>query len=352
MFRTVFLAFFVVRFVAAAPGAAPAPVLHFYDEVRFRHLALTQEEFGRFHVDIRFVGGPGECSKWEGRGKRQEKDFVFSRVVGEEENHGTMYLGSGGESRFTVKVKPKQEKTLLDEGIAGEYRHITEEKRFQLAKKEYEAAEKRLAEIFKGLGKSLKGEDKPIAAELKSRWPALRERLMGLAYKAPSAPTAPTKPALGSGKPDDAADKNPDRLWAQVEVTSGEIGFVSAALDPKVKDGWEGDYNDGRGGSLTVYISASSGDLRFTLNCSRGGDAQTGELGGVIPGALAKKTGATDGWVEYTHKDPAVTDATKQARIRLRRVGHYVIVEATQAERYTSRAWFDGVYRKQPPAVE
>ena len=352
MFRSTFLTLVAIGFVARVHGAAPPTVLHFYDEARFRHLALTQEEFGKFKVDIRFVGGPGECSKWAGQGKKQEKEFVFSRIVGDDENRGTVYIGTGGESRFTVKVKPKQDKALQDEGIAGEYRHITEEKRFQLARKELEAADKRLNDTFKGLTKTLKGDDKPIAAELKQHWPALRDRLMSLAFKAPTPAAAATKPPIGGAKSEDAADKNPDRLWAQVEVTAGEIGFVTAALDPKVKEGWEGEYNDGHGGNITVYANATSGDVRFTLNCNRGSDAQTGELGGAIPGALAKKEGPPGGWLEYTHKDPEVTDASKQARIRLKRVGHYLIVEAQQAERYTARAWFDGIYRKQPPAVE
>jgi hypothetical protein len=332
-------------------GAAPTPPLHFYDEARFRHLTLTQAEFGRFKVDIRFVGGPGECSKWEGSGTKKEKEFVFSRNVGEEENRGTVYIGTGGESRFLVKLKPKQEKALQDEGIVGEYRHVTEEKRFQLAKKELEAADKRLMELFKTMGKTLKGDDKPIAAEFKQRWPALRDRIMSLAYKAPAPAATTTKPPLGaSPRTDDAsADKNPDRLWAMVEADSAEIGFVSGQIDPKVKETFDGDYNDGFGGSLSIYQNAQSGDVRFTLNCNRGADAQTGELTGAIPAKPIRKDAPTDGWLDYTHKDEAVPDASKQIHIRLKRVGHYVIVES---ERNASKAWFDGIYRKQPPAVE
>lgn len=350
-----FLLFAGLAVVSRSIEAAPPPPLHFYDEARFRHLTLTEEEFGKIKIGIRFVAGPADCSKWEGRGQKREKEFVFSRNVGEEENRGTVYIGTGGESRFLVKVKPKQEKGLQDEGIAGEYRRVTEEKRFQLAKKELEAADKRLNELFKSMAKSLKGDDKPIAQEFKQRWPALRERVMSLAFKAPAPATTTAKPPLGSGsKAEDgaSADKNPDRLWALVEADAAEIGFVSSPVDPKVKNTFDGEYNDGHGGTLSIYLNAQSGDVRFTLNCNRGGDAQTGDLTGTIPAKPIRKDAPSDGWLDYTHKDEAVPEVSKQAHIRLKRVGHYVVVETERAERYTARAWFDGIYRKQPPAVE
>jgi hypothetical protein len=352
--RTLILALTLVSAVRAF-AAAPVPVLHFYDETKFRHLALTQADFGKIKVEIRSVAGPGDCSKWVGDGQKREKEFVFSRVVGEEENRGTVYIGTGGESRFAVKLKPKQEKAMMDEGVVGDYHHITEERRFQLAKKELENADKRLAELLKTQAKMLKGEDRAVAAEIKQRWPALRSRIMNITYKAP-APVAPAvKPPLGTApRTDDAsgADKNADRLWALVEADASEIGFVGGVLDPKVKEGVDGDYNDGHGGTITVYLNAKSGELRFTLNCSRGGDTQTGMLGGTIAPKPMKKDATGDAWLDYVHNDPAETDASKQARVRLKRVGHYFIVETEHAERYTGLAWFDGIYRKQPPAIE
>lgn len=344
----------ILSFSGASLALVPPPI--WYHDGANRFLKLTLADFGKTYVELRTVGAPGEASRWNADGEKKEKEIVFARSVGEDEERGTYYVATATEASFRVKIQPGKEKIMQDEGVVGNYQRLTEDKRLLLAKREFEAAEKRLDATHKLILKTTATADKPVLADIKLRWPALRERILSLRDKPKPAAAASAKPPIGSmGKPAaDSPELIPERWHAKTELTGTQIGLVSAALDTKIKDGWDGDYSDGFGGSVNLLMQPD-GKLSFTLNCSRGSDAQSGTLAGAtLPKSDTKTPGATKVLsAEFVDSNAEVKDAALQSRVRFLRSGHYLIIDTNNAERYSGRGWFDGVYRKQsPPPAE
>ena len=335
------LAGFAVGACGSALAAVPEPVW-FHDGVH-RYLKLSLEDFGKVHIEVRTVGQPGEASHWMADGEKVDKDVLFARSVGDDEARGTFYIGTGGDGNFKVKLKPGQDKEKApDEGIVGLYHRINDDRRLYLAKRETEAADKRLAEVEKMAAKNWPVIDKPVLEEVKTRWPSVRDRLLALREK-PRPVDA--KPRIALGDPNDVPpEKKPDRWFAADELTGTELGFLNTTLDPKIKDGWDGDYNDGFGGSINLALEKDGSHLRFTLNCSRYNDEQTGLMSGTAT-LVKDSTGMV---ADFTDQNPEVKESADQARVKLHRIGHYLVVDAVKVGKYTFRGWFDGVYRKQP----
>ena len=336
--------------ILSVQGAAPAPVWYFDGVTRIAKVTLA--DFGKTYVELRVTSAPGVASRWVADGERSEKEIVFARSVTADEVRGTFYVAVATDSSFKVKIKPGQDKDAKDEGVVGQYHRLTDERRLLLAKREFEAAEKRLEVTHKLVLKTSPEDDKPALTEIKQRWPALRERIASLRDKPQTAADANTKPPIGSGGKSAAGapELQPERWNLKSELTGTEIGYFEVKVYGKTKDGWEGDYSDGFGGSVNI-LQDKDGKLRFTLNGTRGDEDQANTLSG---GAIVNSTGK-ELTAEFTDNNAEVKDAALQTRVRFRRSGHYLYIETNKAERYTGRGWFDGVYRKQPtpaPAAE
>lgn len=334
-------------------GVAGLPrVIHYFDEVASRHLTVTGADFGKVVIEIRFVGA-GSSSRWFGDGTQKDKEITFAQTVGEDQERGTFFVAKGGESKLEIGYKPGQ-RTPQDAGINGLYRHITDEKRLSLARKESGVSDDMLGQILKAAPKSWPSEDKPVAGEWKNRWPDLLQRWMGLIFK-PAAPAPAAKPLPGVGvKADDASspEKQADYWIARTETTNMAIGFLSVPLDKLIPPGWDGEYDDGFGGHVSLRLGRD-GILRFSLTCTRGsGDGQTGELTGRIPVSALKKEKNGDFIAGYKHHDAELKPEEQQATVSLRKTGHFLFVETQYAERYRGRAWFDGIYRWGPVPTE
>lgn len=350
-----FLNFSLLLFalIGAELVAAESPsASHFYDESSGRYLTLEFKDFKKVTVTLRFTGGPGASSRWYGDGEKKDKEILFAQTVGEEQERGAYFIAKGGESKLEIGFKSGQT-TPQDAGINGVYRHISEEKRLALVKKEADVAEDYLNSLFKTAAKGWASEDKPVLVAWRNQWPALRDRWMKLAYIPLANPAAPpsSKPAVGGlPKPQDsnAPDKQADYWIALVETTGLAINFLNQQNDKLISPGWDGDYDDGFGGQVSLKLQ-SSGKLRINLNFSRAGDAQTGEIGGEIQSENIKTGKDKELTATFVNADPEITDAAQQARIMIRRVGHFLFVETEKTERYASRGWFDGIYRWMPP---
>lgn len=336
---------------ACAIAAESLPASHFHDESTNRYITLDFKDFKKVMVTFRFTGGPGASSRWYGDGEKKDKEIIFAQIVGEEQERGTYFIAKGGESKLEISFKPGQA-TPQDAGINGVYRHITEEKRLSLAKKEFEAADDYLNTLFKTAAKSGSPEDKPVIAEWRNQWPSLRDKWMKLTYMpAVKAESTPPKPVIGAvNKPAEgnSSEKQADYWIALVETTGLAINFLSQPNDKLISAGWDGDYDDGFGGHVSLKLQ-QSGKLRINLSFSRAGDAQTGELGGEILPQNIKAAKDKELSATFINADPEITDIAQQARVTIRRVGHYLFVGTEKTERYASRGWFDGVYRWMPP---
>lgn len=322
--------------------AADPTILRFYDESTMRHLTLSSEGFGRTTVTIRAAGDPGNAGTWVGNGDRKEKSLTFSRIVGEGEDRGTVFLAEINESKVKIDYKPGQREPM-DAGINGEYRRTSEAKFLQLAKKEFQAANDRLIETLKLATKSWQATDRPALMLWKEQWPALRERWMTAALgKAP--PVSQTK-AKASGP---ATTEKPAEYWLYLaQATTQAFYFVSSVPDPKTGLGWDGEYDDLGGGHASVRLS-KDGKLRLSLSSVRPNETEAGTLDATAPADKVMKAKNGDLSAEFTVIDPEITDPTKLPRIRLKKLGRYLQVETEQAQRSAGRGWFDGIYRGSP----
>ncbi|OAI55720.1 hypothetical protein AYO49_05210 [Verrucomicrobiaceae bacterium SCGC AG-212-N21] len=342
----------------SAHAAAPA-VTYYFDDTSGRHAKVTENDFGKVSVEFRMTA-PGASVRWSGEGTRKDKELTFSPIVGEDQERGTVFLGKASESRLEVGYKPGQ-KMPVDNGINGEYRRISEDKRLSLAKKEAGVADEALAQALKTTPRNWPSESRSAAADWKGRWPDLRSRWLALVYKptapapTPSAAPAPTKtaPPFGTKAAEPVAGAPTADYWvAHVETTANGIGFINTPLDKTVPPNWDGEYDDGFGGHVSLRLGAD-GDLRVNLTCSRGaGEGQTGELFLKISKAGLGKEKSGELTASHTHKDPELKPEDKQAVIKLRKTGHFVTVETQNAQRYCGRAWFDGIYRWGPIPTE
>ncbi len=326
------------------------PSAHFFDESTSRYVTLDFNDFMKVKITFRFTGSPGASSRWYGDGEKKEKEIIFAQTVGEEQERGTYFVANGGESKLVIGFKTGQA-TPQDAGINGVYRHITEEKRFSLAKKEFDAADDHLNTLFKSASKGWVSEDKPVLAEWRNRWPALRDRWMKLVY-VPPVPVAVTPKAPGTGGnkavESNSPEKQADHWIALVETTGLAINFFNQPYDKLISPGWDGDYDDGFGGHVSLKLQ-QSGKLRINLNFSRANEGQTGELGGEIQPQNMKSGKDKELSATFIHADPEVKEEAQQAKVKIRRLGHFLMVETEKTEGYASRGWFDGIYRWMPP---
>jgi hypothetical protein len=339
--------------------AAPPATTHYFDEATNRQAVVTEADFGKLTVVIRFVGGPGSFSRWYGEGTRKDNEISFSQTVGEGQERGTEFVAKASETKLEIAFKPKQ-RMPVDAGINGTYRNISEEKRLSIAKKEAGAADDALAQALKTVPRTWMSEDRSMAGEWKARWPDLRSRWMSLVIKpapppaaSPAAKSLPGgAPAFGSKSTQSATPPPTADSWTALAETTGMgLAFMSQPLD-KVVPGTDGEYDDGFGGHVSLR-QGTDGFLRFTLTCNRGiGEGQAGELYGRAPAEQVVKDKNGGFTASYTHKDAELKPEDQQATVKLRKAGHFLVVETQYAARYCGRAWFDGIYRWSPVPKE
>ncbi len=319
--------------------------VHYYDEATMRYITLKKAEFGNTEITFRFASDPGSAGTWVGNGLRKDKVLQFSRIVGEGEDRGTFFIADISESKVKISFKPGQREPM-DAGINGEYRHASDTKYLQLAKKEFQAANDRLMDNLKTATKMWQAGDRPALSLWKEQWPALRQRWMDASLgKAPVA--AETK-----GKsPTDTADK-PAEYWLYLaQVTSQGYYFINTMPDPKTGLGWDGEYDDLGGGHASLRLS-KDGKLRLSLSSQRINAPEAGTLDTTAPPDKIVTAKNGDLTAEFTVTDPEVTDPTKLAHIRLKKIGRYLQVTTEQAQRSAGRGWFDGIYRGAPAPAE
>ena len=331
---------------APAPGSPPPPSTY-RDEANNRYITLEWIEGGKVNVNLR-TGSMGSYGRWAGRGEQTPKGIVFSQLA-DENASTTEYIASGGGAKLTVKLKPGQ-KDAQDAGLSGVYVHISEEKVTSLLKKDAQDAEKRLDEAIRAASKKAPADDKAAYVEFKKRWPELRERLIN-AYNSrdndkpkknpddrPKAPT--TKPATVGN------DKTAAQWMRQAEVTITAANFISPGVPAGLQPGWEGIYDDGFGGTVDLHIQ-KIGALKFELNCGRADGAYNGTFEHkVMPGPRLKEgKDSKEATAEFIDDNPEVKDSP-QTQIKFHRIGHFVVIETTEAQRYANRGWFDGIYLK------
>jgi hypothetical protein len=338
---------------ASAAAVGPATV-HYFDEATNRHAVVREEDFGKVSVVIRTVYAPGAFSRWLGDGQRKDKEITFAQTVGEDQERGTYFLAKATESKLEITYKPGQ-RMPVDAGINGTYRHISDEKRLSLSKRESASADDALTQALRTAPKLWPGVSRSVAGEWKDRWPDLRSRWMSLVFRPPSPPpSTPAKIAPVGAKGGNAGAPVPsaDYWIALAETTGMAIGFINQPLDKAIPLEWDGEYDDGFGGHVSLRLGRD-GFLRFTLSCTRGGgEGQTGDLFGRVPAAALTKDKNGDLVASYTHSDAALKPEDQQATVKLRKTGHFLFVDTQYAERYCGRAWFDGIYRWGPVPKE
>lgn len=336
--------------VSLVVGAEPQAVSHFFDEVGQRYLTLRKAAGVRIEVEFRFASEPGSTATWSGLGERKENQVIFAAQVEEGQDRGAYFIAKGGESKMEVSFKPGQ-KMPQDAGILGMYRRVSDEKRLQLARREFEAADDRLNAALKTATRAWPAEDKPVAADWKQRWPVLQGRWMKIAYQAPE----PVKPnpaqPFAAGKEQPLQEKDVNYWLKLAQVTSMAYGYAQQPPDLKGKGAWDGEYDDGFGGHVSIRRS-KDGKLRVTLTCTRVTELQGADLTGQIPPESVKSKGA-ENTAEAVFVEPDVPEAAKDVKVSLKRKGGYLWVETQRKQAPPgSFAWFDGIYRWSPVPVE
>ncbi len=341
--------------LASAPSlwsAAPEPS-HYHDDVGQRYLMVTPTGGARVELRVRWAADPGGMGTWLGQGTRSETQIVFSAVVAEDQDRGAFFITKGGESKLEILFRPGQ-RTPQDPGILGTYRRISEEKRLQLAKKEFQAADDRLQATLKTASRSWPTTDRQVASDWRSRWPALQERWMKIAWQPPATP-AESKPAssqpLSSVKAAPAFEKDAEWWLKRAGATALGYGFVQQMPDLTGKGEWQGDFDDGFGGRVIIR-RAQDGTLRVSLFCTRGNEFQGGDMEGAIPPESVKEKG-DEFTAEAVFRQADVPEAARDVQVSLKRKGGFLWVETRRKAAVPgSMAWFDGIYRWMPVPQE
>lgn len=332
--RHVFLAIFLLV-AGSVPGFSAAPRLTYLDESGTRFFKVETLEEGKVRLSFRQSDLSGSGWTWSGTGEQKADGIEFSLKGGEDEPAGLVFLAKATATRLTVKHKPGQV-VGREERLSGVYRHVTDEKVDQLAKKEYAALEKSLDEAIKQASLRAPAEDKPGYTEWKKAWPALRDRLIAV--------SGPKSAAQGPAQAASQPAEMPASHWLQrSKLAAAAIHFISRETPKRLKSGWEGNYEDGFGGTIEIIV-VSNGDARFTINAGRGAEGAGGMIEGGIPVGTIKaaKNGGTIG--DFVEKNIRHKDGEQPTRLHFRRIGHFMIVESQHAERYAGRGWFDGIY--------
>jgi len=346
--RCLLAALCVIASRAWAVEAAGAS--HYYDELGLRHLTLTPVLGSQVEVSVRWASDPGAMGRWLGQGTRKDSLIIFAASVEEGQDRGTFFVAKVAESKVEISFKPGQP-TPQDAGIQGVYRRVSDDKRLSLARKEFQAAEDRLAATLKNASRTWTAVDKPLAADWKSRWPVLREHWMKIAYQAP----APLKPAanqpFASAKAESPQEKDTAYWLRLAEVTALGYYFVQQPADVKSAGGWDGEYDDGFGGHVSLRL-AKDGRLRVNLTCTQVNENMGGDLSGQIPAEALKST-TNEYSAEGVFVKEGSPEGAKEVSVMLKRKGGFLWVETKRkVEPPGNLSWFDGIYRWSPVPVE
>lgn len=357
-FMVIVQAFILVADMGAAsslaPGSknssAPQPPATFVNDTGTRFLTVEWKDFGKVVVGMRASSAPGSYNRWQGDGRQTDKGIIFSQMAEEGGDRGTEYLATGGQSKLTVKINPGQ--TKIKEGeLVGIYHHISDEKVAVLAKKDSEAAEKKLDEALKMAAKKASVEDKPAFAEWKRRWPELRSKLVSRENKPGAAgpkSQAANRPTLGQTKPGQS-EKTIAQWMALAEASYAGINFINQNVTAATKAEWEGEYDDGLGGSVSLKMQ-KNGELEFNFRCTREPGSEEVYYSGVCPNAMVKaKSKGKEATADYIDKNEEVKGSAQKTNIHFKLHGHYLLAEIEYPRAFMTRAWLDGVYLKRPP---
>ncbi len=336
--RFIFLANFMAA-ILSAQGISAAPPLTFLNETGTQFITMETLDGGKFRVALRSVGEPGSYWNRSGTGQKMPKGIEFSLKSGEGDPAGPVYLATGSATRLTVKLKPGQD-GVQDDGLSGVYRHATDEKIALLAKKDCDAVEKKLNEAIKLASSKASAEDKPAYVEWKKAWPALRDRLFALN----GSKWAAQVPGAAAPEP---SEKQAAYWMKRAEVIAAAINFISGEMPKGLKSGWKGNFDDGFGGAIEIFI-VSNGDARFTINAARGQEGMSGMIEGGLPAKMIKTASDGTSTGEFTEKNTTLKEGEQPTHLHFRRIGHFLIVESRYAERYAGRGWFDGIYVMRP----
>ncbi len=311
--------------------AADPEKLTYFDEATMRHLTLVKGDFGNTNITVRFAGDPGSASLWQGNGQRKDKTLHFARMANEGEERGTFYTAEISESKVKIDFKPGQ-KEPQDVGINGEYRRTSETKYLQLAKKEFQAANERLLQTLKTATKTWQPADRAALTLWKDQWPELRQKWMLAATGIPD-----------SNTPDKTAES-----WLYLaQATAQGYYFIGTMPDAKTSLDWDGEYDDLGGGHASLRLSRD-GKLRLSMSSQRIHETEAGTLEATAQPNQISRNKSNQLTAELIITDPEVTDPTKQARIRLTKIGRYLRIETENTQRYAGKGWFNGIYRGAP----
>jgi hypothetical protein len=330
-------------FGACGLHAAPLPVAHYFDEESLRYLTLRNTSATGVEVIVRWATDPGSTATWTGQGSRKENLVLFAAVVEEGQDRGTYFIAKGGESKVEIQFKPGQ-KMAQDTGILGSYRRVSDEKRLQLARKESQAADARLSEVLKEASHGWPGADKGVPADWKARWPGLLSRWMKISYQPPEPVKVKPAQLFPSAKETPLSEKDA-RFWLKLaQATAMAYGFIQQMPDPKSAGAWDGEYDDGFGGHVSIR-RAKDGKLRVNLSCTRGNENQGSDLTGQIPAeAVKSKDGESTAAAVFVVTE--VPEDAKDVSVMLKRKGGFLWLETKRKAAPPGNAsWFDGIYR-------
>lgn len=325
----------VLMLWAACLSLPAAEVTHWFDEAGQRHLTLVEDSLSR-RVDLRFRWSydPGSLPGWTGDGVRRGDSIEFAiSVTDETADRAPFFIARLRYSKIEVAFrsdKPDQP----DPGIRGTFLRLGPDKRLQLARKEFQAAETRLAQAWQNATRDGRRDDQVLISGWKAAWPALRQRWMALSYTPPG-----VKP---EGDPD---------FWLRLaQATQQAYVFNEQRVDPKNTGGWEGDYDDGFGGRVTLR-QRKEGGLRITLSCTRGLDgneANGSDIAGDIPASALTQKGDLRRAEAVLDFPGLENQPARQLRVTLQRRGGGLWVETTYLQPTHRRGWHDGIYRWMP----
>ncbi|MDB6003230.1 MAG: hypothetical protein JWR15_217, partial [Prosthecobacter sp.] len=183
-------------------------------------------------------------------------------------------------------------------------------------------------------------------------WPGLLSRWMKIAYQPPEPATV--KPAQPFPSAKDAFTPEKDAAyWLKLaQATALAYGFAQQMPDPKNGGAWDGEYDDGFGGHVSIRL-AKDGKMRVNLTCTRVNENQGSDLAGQIPAEAVKSKKDGESTAEAVFVETEVPEAAKDVSISLKRKGGFLWVETKRkASPPGSLVWFDGIYRWSPVPAE